>query len=109
MAIENNPPADGDFYDNDFIGVQAFLDRHSTADWSDYCLSYRFTSRDFNDGVVGLAYVGPQPDVNAAGGCVCVCVWLLCGTKGVLRWREGMQLPYMGVYTLHRRRNAGGY
>ncbi|XP_064387720.1 disintegrin and metalloproteinase domain-containing protein 10-like isoform X3 [Halichondria panicea] len=68
MEVENTPPASGSFYDNQDIGVQAFLNEHSTADWSQYCLSYRFTSRDFDDGVVGLAYVAPQPGVNAVGG-----------------------------------------
>ena len=78
MEVENSPPASGTFYDNQFISVLEFLTEHSTADWSQYCLSYRFTSRDFDNGVVGLAYVAPQPGVNAAGVCGCVCVWR-CG------------------------------
>ncbi|XP_064387576.1 adhesion G protein-coupled receptor L3-like isoform X2 [Halichondria panicea] len=68
MEVENTPPASGTFYDNQFISVLEFLNEHSTADWSQYCLSYRFTSRDFDNGVVGLAYVAPQSGVNAAGG-----------------------------------------
>ncbi len=68
MEIETTPPPAGNFFANDFIGVESFLNQHSTADYSDYCLSYRFTHRDFDDGVVGLAYVAPQPDVNSAGG-----------------------------------------
>ncbi len=87
MEVENTPPASGSFYDNQFISVLEFLNEHSTADWSQYCLSYRFTSRDFDNGVVGLAFVAPQPGVNAAGVCVCVggvwsvgvCGWV-CGT-----------------------------
>ena len=42
---------------NDFIGVQAFLKEHSMEDFSSYCAAYRFTYRDFDDGVLGLAYV----------------------------------------------------
>ncbi len=81
MEVENTPPASGTFYDNQFISVLEFLNEHSTADWSQYCLSYRFTSHDFDNGVVGLAYVAPQPGVNAAGvcGCVCVCGGVECG------------------------------
>ncbi len=84
MEVENTPPASGSFYDNQDIGVQAFLNEHSTADWSQYCLSYRFTSRDFDDGVVGLAYVAPQPGVNAVGVTVCVCVCVcMCVIKKI--------------------------
>ena len=66
------PPNVTDPFASEFIGVQAFLNEHSSANYSRYCLAYRFTSRDFNDGVVGLAYVGPQPGVNAAGQCICL-------------------------------------
>ena len=67
IVVEQQPATTG-FFSSEFIGVQAFLNQHSTENWSEYCLSYRFTSRDFNDGVVGLAYIAPQPGVNAAGG-----------------------------------------
>ena len=68
MTIENNAPPPSDFFANDFIGVSSFLNQHSTANYSDFCLSYRFTHRDFDDGVVGLAYIAPQPGQNIAGG-----------------------------------------
>ena len=67
MAVETDPPNSTDFFASEFIGVQAFLNEHSRENWSRFCLAYRFTSRDFNDGVVGLAYIGPQPGNNAAG------------------------------------------
>ena len=94
MEVENTPPASGTFFANQFIGVQAFLNQHSIADWSQYCLSYRFTSRDFDDGVVGLAYVAAQPGVNAAGVYVwvCVCVWV-----GVCVWGCGGVCVGVGV------------
>ena len=40
----------------------------SQADYSDFCLSYRFTYRDFDNGVVGLAYIAPQPGMRVNGG-----------------------------------------
>ena len=75
ITIETMPPPADNPFANDFLGVQTFLDLHSRNNFSQYCLSYRFTHRDFDDGVVGLAYIGPQPTSNAAGKtCVCVCV-----------------------------------
>ena len=68
FEIETQAPEEGSFFANEFIGVSTFLNEHSRADYSDFCLSYRFTYRDFDNGVVGLAYVAPQPGVNAAGG-----------------------------------------
>lgn len=80
MSIEKQPPTAGSFYANEFIGVSAFLNEHSTFDFSDYCLSYRFTYRDFDSGVVGLAYIAPQPGENSAGG---VCEDIRTFTGGV--------------------------
>ena len=82
IAIEACPPSDNDIFANDYIGVEAFLTAHSEQDWGEYCLSYRFTYRDFDGGVLGLAYVAAQPGSNARGKdykvcayvCVCVCV-----------------------------------
>lgn len=68
LEIEEDAPEPGSFFAQDFIGVSAFLNEHSTANYSAFCLSYRFTYRDFDDGVVGLAYIGPQPGMNVAGG-----------------------------------------
>jgi disintegrin and metalloproteinase domain-containing protein 10 len=48
--------------------VSAFLNQHSQANYSDFCLAYRFTYRDFDGGVVGLAYIAPQPGQNLRGG-----------------------------------------
>ena len=77
IDVESNPPPPSDPFANDFLGVQAFLDLHSRQDYSQYCLSYRFTNRDFDNGVVGLAYIGQPLGSNAAGEihvCVCVCL-----------------------------------
>lgn len=78
--VESSPPSSGDPFANNFLGVQAFLDLHSRGDFSQFCLSYRFTNRDFDNGVVGLAYIGRPLGDNTAGvclyvtACVCVCV-----------------------------------
>ena len=70
LTILSESPPSGSFLASDFIGVEAFLDRYSTADYQQYCLSYLFTYRDFDDGVLGLAYIAAQPNSGGgAGGC----------------------------------------
>lgn len=59
-------------YAQPFIGVEKFLDiisleTTSTEPSARYCLSHVFTYRDFEDGVLGLAWVG-EPAGKAAGG-----------------------------------------
>lgn len=56
LNVETTPPTTAPF-NNAYIGVQAFLDYWSQADFSKYCLSFRFTYRQFDQGVIGLAYV----------------------------------------------------
>jgi disintegrin and metalloproteinase domain-containing protein 10 len=51
-APDSNSP-----FANDFIGVEAFLNAHSENNYNDFCLSYLFTYRDFDGGVLGLAFV----------------------------------------------------
>ena len=43
---------------NENIGVEKFLELNSLQDHNEYCLAYIFADRDFNDGVLGLAWVG---------------------------------------------------
>ena len=50
------------------IGVEKFLELASLDDYDDYCLSYVFTKRDFNSGVLGLAWVA-QPEGSSGGIC----------------------------------------
>lgn len=40
------------------LGVEKFLELNSEQNHDDYCLAYVFTDRDFDDGVLGLAWVG---------------------------------------------------
>ena len=54
---------DTGFFTDPFLGVQSFLGAHSHETFDAYCASYRFTYRDFNGGVLGLAYVA-QPGAN---------------------------------------------
>lgn len=42
---------------NQFLGVETVLNYFSEADWSDFCLSFLFTNREFESGVLGLAFV----------------------------------------------------
>lgn len=57
FQINITAPAPSSPYANDFIGVEAFLNTHSENNWNDFCLSYVFTYRDFDGGVLGLAFV----------------------------------------------------
>lgn len=40
------------------IGVEKFLELNSEQNHDEFCLAYVFTDRDFDDGVLGLAWVG---------------------------------------------------
>ena len=69
---------DTGFFAPDFIGVQAFLERHSrpqsgdqpfTVDFPSFCAVYRFTYRDFSNGVLGLAYVAQRGTTGGGGIC----------------------------------------
>ncbi|XP_035252428.1 disintegrin and metalloproteinase domain-containing protein 10-like [Anguilla anguilla] len=50
------------------IGVEKFLELNSEQDHDEYCLAYVFTDRDFDDGVLGLAWVG-APAGSSGGIC----------------------------------------
>ncbi|XP_035992257.1 disintegrin and metalloproteinase domain-containing protein 10 [Fundulus heteroclitus] len=50
------------------IGVERFLDLNSEQNHDEYCLAYIFTDRDFDDGVLGLAWVG-SPSGSSGGIC----------------------------------------
>ncbi|XP_061414243.1 disintegrin and metalloproteinase domain-containing protein 10-like [Lethenteron reissneri] len=50
------------------IGVEKFLELNSEQNHNDYCLAYVFTDRDFDDGVLGLAWVG-APAGSSGGIC----------------------------------------
>jgi len=52
MQDESNP------FRYPFIGIERFLNLASVRNYDDHCLSFVFTSRDFDDGVLGLAWVG---------------------------------------------------
>lgn len=51
------------------LGVETFLERHSQTNYDEFCLSYRFTARDFVDGVLGLAYIGTSSRGSVGGIC----------------------------------------
>ena len=89
IVVESEPPLAEDPFANNFLGVQSFLDLHSRGDFSQFCLSYRFTNRDFDNGVVGLAYIGQALGSNAAGLCVCTNFKVSCAVSSTFtmsRW-----------------------
>ena len=45
-------PSDNQYFTNEFFGVETLLNEFSKAYWSDFCLSYLFTNRDFEGGVI---------------------------------------------------------
>ena len=57
ITINTSAPSDNQYFANEFLGVETLLSEFSRADWSDFCLSYLFTNRDFEGGVLGLAFV----------------------------------------------------
>ncbi|XP_048040274.1 disintegrin and metalloproteinase domain-containing protein 10 isoform X1 [Megalobrama amblycephala] len=70
--IKINTTADETDRSNPFrfanIGVEKFLELNSEQNHDDYCLAYVFTDRDFDDGVLGLAWVG-APSGSSGGIC----------------------------------------
>jgi len=50
------------------MGVERFLEKASEGDYDDFCLHYVFTKRDFDNGVLGLAWVA-QPRAAVGGIC----------------------------------------
>ncbi|XP_051919737.1 disintegrin and metalloproteinase domain-containing protein 10 isoform X1 [Hippocampus zosterae] len=50
------------------IGVEKFLELNSEQNHDDYCLAYVFTDRDFDEGVLGLAWVA-SPAGSSGGIC----------------------------------------
>ncbi|KAJ8311382.1 hypothetical protein KUTeg_010737, partial [Tegillarca granosa] len=67
MKVYTDPNAAGYKFPLKNYGVEKFLDLHSQEDYDQFCLSYIFTNRDFNDGVLGLAWTASL-DQNVAGG-----------------------------------------
>lgn len=73
------------------IGVEKFLELNSEQNHDQYCLAYVFTDRDFDDGVLGLAWVGApsgwyQTHTQSSGSDSLCCseafksVWVFCNT-----------------------------
>jgi disintegrin and metalloproteinase domain-containing protein 10 len=51
-----------------YLDVQTFLGYVALDDFTNYCLGYTFTARDFADGTLGLAWVA-KPSGNVGGIC----------------------------------------
>ena len=50
-----------------YIGVEKFLYLYSLDNFDDFCLSYIFTHRDFDDGILGLAWVASPTGMCLSG------------------------------------------
>ena len=64
INVNATAPPSGIFAD-EFQSVTSLLQKFSENDWTAYCVSYLFTKRDFENGVLGLAYVA---DLSSNGG-----------------------------------------
>ncbi|XP_041355885.1 disintegrin and metalloproteinase domain-containing protein 10-like [Gigantopelta aegis] len=64
IKIHTDPTAPGYRLNGNF-GVEKFLELHSEENYDAFCLSYMFTYRDFDGGVLGLAWTAGE---NQAGG-----------------------------------------
>lgn len=73
LKVYTDPNAAGYTF-NGYYSVEKFLDLHSTNNYDDYCLSYMFADRDFDGGVLGLAWVA---SLSKAGG-VCEIYRVCC-------------------------------
>lgn len=56
-------------FERNNLGVESYLERHSQTNYDEFCLAYRFTARDFADGVLGLAYIGTASPGSVGGVC----------------------------------------
>ena len=67
-VIINDQDNSGSKFYNKHIGVERFLELASEGDYDSFCLAYVFTKRDFDNGVLGLAWVA-QPRQSVGGIC----------------------------------------
>jgi len=67
-VIINDKDEKGSKFYNKHIGVERFLEIASEGDYDSFCLAYVFTKRDFDNGVLGLAWVA-QPRQSVGGIC----------------------------------------
>ncbi|KAJ7337748.1 Disintegrin and metalloproteinase domain-containing protein 17 [Desmophyllum pertusum] len=77
------------------------------SEWQKYCLAHLFTYQDFDDGVIGLAYVG-NPNRNAVGG-VCTqkyftnntWLYLNTGLSSGINWDRKLLTEEADIVTAH--------
>jgi disintegrin and metalloproteinase domain-containing protein 10 len=79
--------------------VESYLEKFSEYDFSDYCLATSFTSQNFADGVVGLAWVGSS-NIHGPGG--------ICQHRIVYK-SKGMYLNTNLITTMNRDRKIPAY
>lgn len=87
--------------------VRNLLEAYSKIDHSSFCLAHLFTFQDFQDGVLGLAYIG-TPRTNAVGG---ICTkkypspsgdqYLNTGLTTTLNWGRNVLTDEADLVTAH--------
>jgi len=68
IRVNKTREASGNYFRQENVGVESFLNYASMENFNDYCLAYVFTSRDFDKGVLGLAWVA---DAGHKNGGIC--------------------------------------
>ncbi|XP_033640330.1 ADAM 17-like protease [Asterias rubens] len=86
--------------------VQKLLEAYSREDHGAYCLAHLFTYQDFDNGVLGLAYIG-TPRSNAVGG-ICTTIYhtggkqyLNTGLTTTVNWGRNVLTEEADLVTAH--------
>ena len=101
LIIETSSP--GGEISAPFVGVERFLQLHSKRDFSRFCLGYRFTNRDFDSGVLGLAYIA-KPGVT---GVICE-KRLNTGIVTILNYNQRVHTPVTALTLAHQTGHSFG-
>ena len=89
-------------YVDNFIGVEAYLIQFSETNHNGFCLAYKFTHRDFNDGVLGLAYVA-NTRFGAGGICDSFTGSRGLNTGTLEPWISCIQFVIITLFNIHGR------
>lgn len=81
--------------------MEKFLELNSEQNHDDYCLAYVFTDRDFDDGVLGLAWVGAPSGKHMK---ICFIVYKIISLDVMLVIGAGHKTKCMilkGIFVIH--------
>ncbi|XP_028406064.1 ADAM 17-like protease [Dendronephthya gigantea] len=105
IRIHDKPSTTGDYNTvyKPAWRITPLLEAFSRVDWSEYCLAHLFTYQDFQDGVIGLAYVA-HPQENSRGG---ICsegdrgMWHNTGLSSSINWGSRLLTTEADIVTAH--------